>query len=167
MSFANKLLLDSRQVYCWKLRCFSMTATRFFYPESLTITQLFYVTTSSSLKPIVHDLLYSKMLRECNSSPSWKVNQKIFCASHGDPTSPSSAPPYLPTSSYTTVNNAQANATYPPFSTFCPILHQTWTQGIWPRKTCKGSVRKQWNHDCPHTVQYPIVPTCKQSEIQV
>jgi len=73
-----------------------------FIQNHSAITQLFYVT-SSSLKPIVHDLLCSEMLRERNSSPSWKVSQKNFHASCGDPTSPSSVPPYLPTSSYATV----------------------------------------------------------------
>jgi len=46
-----------------------------FIQNHSAITQLFYVTTSSSLKPIVHDLLYSEMLRERNYSPSWKVKK--------------------------------------------------------------------------------------------
>ena len=92
-----------------------MTATRFFYPESLSNHPTVYVTTSSSLKAIVHDLLYSEMLRERNSSPSWKVSQKIFRATCGDPASASSAPPYLPTSSYATVLHYINTTAYAPF----------------------------------------------------
>ena len=44
-----------------------------FIQNHSAITQLFYVTMSSSLKPIVHHLLYSEMLRERNSSLNWKV----------------------------------------------------------------------------------------------
>ena len=50
-----------------------------FIQNHSAITQLFYVTTSSSLKPIVHDLLYSEMVRERNSSPiELKSMSKIF-----------------------------------------------------------------------------------------
>jgi len=98
-----------------------------FIQNHSAITQLFYMT-SSSLKPIVHDLLYSEMLRERNSSPSWKVSQKIFSTSRGDPASPSSAPPYLPTSSYATVAVATSPIMHANLQRFVSSL--IWQSGL-------------------------------------
>jgi len=88
LCFANKLQLPvsaflvSWSVYIIKNSnvCQRLVLVSFIQNHS-AITQLFYMMTSLSLKPLVHDLIiYVARCYRAAASPSWKASQKIFAA---------------------------------------------------------------------------------------
>ena len=104
LCFANKLLQLAVSAFsCFVVSIISKTSmfvndwySFFFIQNHSALTQLFYMTMSSSPKPLVHDLTCSEMLQELLLHQAEKQESS-------QPWQPwLSQPPYLPTSSYAT-----------------------------------------------------------------